>query len=390
VAGADGGTFSQYSVIATGYPSPDGTTPNLDGAITIDGKTHADTVTFDGPVFNAGGFTFGPTAPVTNMTGTLDEYDDPPTSYCTSEQAENVTTGNLDLDGAWTCRNAASFPVPDPVPTLIAPTAAAPAEVVQGSCTILFPGLYTSTTKPTFGKNNRYYFASGVYHFADVGEIYLAGEIFGGQPGAEESQQMTTATPCSNDAAANALRPGSATGSGVQLVLAGSSRLRVEDHLKDKIELFSRVPAVPADEGTPGVAVYAPRFDGATYSRWNSTNVLAMDGNKSTMIIHGLFYAPNGWINKTYALQNPGNAPTFAGGVVAQRFNLFFDNQSDSGATVSVAKTDAPAPPTPRTVVVTATAHGTLPSEAPTVIRAVVLLGTSSSIPPTVLSWRKV
>jgi hypothetical protein len=386
-----GGTFSQYALVVTGYPNPNGTAPSMADGILVDGKTHADTVKFEGPVFNAGGFTFGTNSPVVNMTSTLDEYNDAPNTYCTVEKSENIATGNLDVDGAWTCRNAASFPVPDPLPTLIAPTASAPTKVVSGGCTIFFPGRYSSTTKPTFDKNNRYYFASGVYHFNSVGEILLAGEIFGGQPGAGESQQMTTATPCSNDAAANAIVPGSASGSGVQFILSGSSRLRLDDHQKDKIELFSRVPAVPANEGTPGVTVYAPRTSGATYNRWNSTSpVLRMDGNKTTAIIHGLWYTPNGRVDRAYALPNPGNAPTFAGGVVAQKFNLFFDNQSDSGATAAVAKVTPPAPPTPRTIVVTATAQGTLPGEAPTVIRAVVQMGATGATPPTVLSWRKV
>ncbi len=385
--GGGGGTFSQYALVVTGYPNPDGTLPNLDAAFDLDGKTHADTVKLAGPVFNAGGFKFGSTSPVLNITTNLQEYNDPPKSYCTTEQGENTTTGNIDVDGLWSCHLAAALPVPDPLPTLKVPTANAPTKVVQGSCTIFFPGKYT--VAPTFDKNNKYYFASGVYYFANVGQITLAGEIFGGQPGAGESQQMTTATPCSNDAGANALVPGSATGSGIQFALGGSSKLRIDDHSKDKIELFSRVPAVPANEGTAGVTVYAPRTDGTNYVKWNADKVLAMDGNKTTMIIHGLFYAPSGWINKAYALQNPGNAPTFAGAVVAQRFTLYFDNQSSSGATAAVAQTIPPAPATTRTVVVTATADPLVAGEAPTVINAVVQLGTGAGTPATVLSWRK-
>jgi hypothetical protein len=386
--GGGGGTFSQYSLVVTGYPNPNGSLPSMDSGINVDGKTHADTVKFTGPVFDAGGFTFGSNTPVINITNDLHQYNDVPKTYCAINQGANITTGDLDVDGTWSCDLAATFPVPDPVPTLKVPTTSAPNKVVQGSCTIFFPGTYT--TAPTFDKNDKYYFASGVYYFANAGQIYLAGEIFGGQPGPGESQQMTTATPCSNDAAVNALVPGAATGSGVQLVLGGSSKLRVDDHQKDKIELFSRVPAVPANEGTAGVTVYAPRTNGTNYVKWDSDKVLAMDGNKTTMIIHGLFYAPTGFVNKAYALQNPGNAATFAGGLVAQRLTLFFDNQSSSGATASVARIIPSAPPTPRTVVVTATADPVDPGEAPTVIKAVVQLGTGAGTPATVLSWRTV
>jgi hypothetical protein len=383
--GGGGGSYSTYSLIVTGYNNPDGTAPNLDGAINLDGKTHADSVQFTGPVFNAGGFTFGGSSPVMKITSNLDEYNDPPKAYCTNAQAANLTTGNLSVSGLWTCRLASTYPVPDPLPTLVVPAAAAPAAVNSGGCTILFPGKYTSA--PTFDKNSQYYFASGVYYFANVGEIGLAGEIFGGQPGPTETQQMTTATPCSNDAAANALVPGSATGSGVELVLGGSSKLRVQDHMKNKIELFQRTPAVPASEGTAGISVYAPRTSGTNYVAWNADNVLAMDGNKTTMIMHGLFYAPDGYVNKAYALQNPGNAATFSGGMVVQRLVLYFDNQSSSGATASAASIIPPSPASVRTVVVTATATGA--GEAPVTETAVIVLGTTSVTPPTVQSWRK-
>ncbi|MEX2267137.1 MAG: hypothetical protein WEA75_00475 [Acidimicrobiia bacterium] len=383
--GTPGGGLATHSLVVTGYNNPNGTPADRDHSFRTEGNTLADSVSIGGPVFNAGAFEFNDDEPVVQIVGNLDQYNDSPGQYCSASKSNAASTGNPTVTGAWTCRVAASFPVPDPVPTLIVPTADAPAKIVQGECTIFFPGKYTAT--PTFDKNNKYYFASGVYYFPNLGNIHLAGELFGGKPGPTETQALTTATPCATDATANSLIPGSATGSGVEFVLGGSSKLEIDDHMKNKIELFARVPAIPASEGTPGVSIYAPRTSGPNYVAWNSDKVLHMDGNKSTMVVHGLLYTPNGNIDGIYALQNPGNAPVFMDGIVAQRITINFDNQSPVTSALTTINPGTPA--TPRTIVITATADPLDPGEAPTVIKAVVQLGTGAGTPATVLSWRK-
>ena len=383
--GGPGGSLLQYALVVTGYNNPNGSAPNLDDAIKLTGSTHANISYLKGPVFNAGGFSLSATAASLQITSDLHQYNDPPKLYCTASKAAAATVGPV-VSGTWTCELAATFPVPDPTPTLIVPSATAHAPVVQGTCTILFPGRYTSA--PVFTRNQKFYLASGVYYFHNVGVIDLRGEIFGGQAPAGETKQVN-ATPCATDATANSLVPGSASGSGVELVLGGTSKLTVDDHPSAKIEMFSRVPAIPASEGTPGVSVYAPRVSGGNWSAWNTDKVLSMAGNKASMTFHGAFYAPDAPIDPAHAILNPNDYPLFAGGVVAQKINIAFDN---AGGLLTSTLSGIVVPPvgTPRTVVVTATADPIAAGEAPTVVKAVVQLDTSAGTPATVLSWRKV
>jgi hypothetical protein len=269
---------------------------------------------------------------------------------------------------------------------VIVPTTAAPAPTVVGTCTILYPGRYTAA--PTFNKDRRYYLASGVYYFHNANSIDFKGQIFGGQPGPNESQQFTDITPCATDEVANTHRPGSATGFGVNLILGGSSQLTIEDEKKSKVEIFSRVPANPTAEGTAGVSVHAPRTAGTNYLAWNSGRAFDIKGKDPQIVMHGLVYTPTSRFDEQFVVANTSASlsPIFRGGLVVQWIKLKFKQDATNLTFAGLYS----AAPLPRTVVITATARGTQPGEAPTVVRAVVEVPTSPSSPPTVHSWRKV
>ena len=384
--GGGGGGASDYSVVVTGYPGPTGSSPNLTDAITTKNSSQKGDLHFVGPAFNAGGFSYsGGYDPRLVFDHDLHEYDST-TPWCTNAKAAAVSSDNPHVNGTWTCEQPGTYPVPDPLPTLKVPTATRPAPYTSGGCTILFPGKYTS--RPTFSSSGKYYFASGVYYFHNVGTITLNGQVFGGAPGSE-SQLFTGITPCANDAAANARVPGSATGSGVEFVLGGNSRITLGNSTSNKVELFSRAPANPDAEGTPGVSIYAPRTAGSGYSAWNTTSALDLPRAKPQIVIHGLVYTPNSPLT-VLIVTNPSaaNAAMFQGGLVVQVLAIK-STGSNPFTNLGFASVALPDPPTPRTVVVTATADATNPGEPPTVVKAVVLLPVSPSTPPTVLSWRK-
>ena len=341
------------------------------------------TITFGGgPVFNAGGFSFASVSDKVAFTGDLHEYDT--SSYCTNAKAAAIKP---QVGGTWMCENSATYPVPDPKPTVIVPTATAHAPVTVGSCTILFPGKYTSANKPSFSGSGHYYFASGVYYFQSLGDFPMNGDIFGGQPQPPDTQDFTVINPCATDATANAQVPGSATGYGVEWVVGGNTKIDPTTSASSKIELFARQPAVPANEGTAGISIYAPPAAGTNYIASTPPDVLAFGGNPGQFVVHGLAYTPNANL-KIWSMTNAGagNAPTFGGGLVTGALEVAMNGSS---TTFTFASLPSGTPATARTVVVTATAAGLVAGEAATTEKAVITLGTTSATPPTVLSWRK-
>jgi hypothetical protein len=340
----------------------------------------------NGDVFNAGNFSLANYPPGVKFTGNVHQYNDAPDTYCSGDKTTAASTGWPQVLGTWSCDLKGGYPVPDPNPTLIVPAATAHAPIVQGSCTILFPGRYTSAF--AFDKAKRYYLASGVYYLDGVGDMKWKGEVFGGQPGPNESQSVTSATPCSDDATANALVPGSATGYGVEIVLGDNSKFHITNDSENTMEFFSRVPGVPTSEGTAGISVYAPAASGSNWTRWKTDKVLDMDGPDVTAVVfHGLWYAPRGPAKDAYALANAaaGGTSLFSGGAVFQTMELDFKAAS-VGAVVAGAPPTTPA--TTRTTVVTATA--TASGETPVTVQAVVQLPATTGGAPTILSWRKV
>lgn len=385
VGGTGGGAAGVYALVVTGYNAPNGSTPDFNKLVELDGKDKdgSDSVRVTGGhVFNAGEFSFKNDSPQVIFNKNLDQYNGA-SPYCDIDKAAAASSGQPQVDGTWTCRSPATFPVPDPNPTLIVPTATAPAAITTGDCTVLFPGKYTSD--PTFNKDKQYYFASGVYYFANTGEVKIQGDVFGGQPGPGMSQALNS-TPCSNDAAANALRPGTASGYGVQFVLGGNAKMTVPDEKKARVELFARVPANPALEGTPGVTIYAPRFAGTNYTAWTSDRAVDIKGKDPQLIIHGLTYMPTSKFDEQYHLGNEdaNNISMFDGGVVLQRIKLKFKKDAANLTFARIPETAA----TIRKTVVTAVATDPT-GGAPTTVQAVVQLPATAGGAPTILSWRK-
>ena len=182
------------------------------------------------------------------------------------------------------------------------------------------------------------------------------------------------------------MRPGTATGFGVQFVVGGNAKLSIPDEKNAKVELFARVPLVPALEGTAGVTVYAPRTAGTNYAAWNSDRAVDIKGKDPQLIIHGLVYMPTSKYDEQYTLGNEdaNAASIFDGGLVVQRLKIKFKHDATNLTFARIPETAA----TTRTTVVTATA--TDPSGgAPITVQAVVQLGTGSGTPATILSWRK-
>jgi hypothetical protein len=384
--GGGGNSLSPSPLVITGYPGPTGAAADLANGIRTVGAAAGVVLSVSGgPAFNAGNFTLANNGPKI-VFDELHQYD-APTAYCTSSKLAATTTANPTVSGAWTCEQPGSYAIPDVAPTLKVPPALAPAPVTAGACTILFPGKYTSA--PTFSSTEQYYLASGVYYFEDAGNITFRGQIFGGQPAPGETQ-LFTSTPCANDTSANALVPNSAGGAGVEIVLGGSSQISVTNTSGEEMEFFTRTPSTTqqALEGTPGVSLYAPRTAGAGYLAWSGSIAYDTTGNKSRVVWHGLVYAPNSPVG-VWAWPRAADAQGafFSGGLVCQQLTVKANVDSTLAA---FARVTPPNPATPRRVVVTATADALTPGDAPTVIKAVVQLGTSAGAPVTVLSWRKV
>lgn len=337
------------------------------------------TATFQGPAFIGGGMSFAGGSDAFVFSGTLDQYD----PYCSSDKPGSP--GKPTVTGTWTCRNSGSYAVPDPNPTLKVPTAAAPAPVTQGSCTIFFPGKYTSA--PSFSTSSNY-MASGVYYFENTSKVQFEGQVFGGEPAAFETKRFTGNTPCSTDAAAKVLAPTAAiNGKGVQLVFGGSAWFEPKSNSSTQIELYAREPGIPANEGTPYVSMYAPPSSGPNYIA-SSTNAFNSGGSAYQLVVHGLVYMPNSF-PKIWGVNNwaAGGAAVFDGGLVLAAINVAI-NATMTTQTFAKLPTNPPVSSTDRTVVVTSTAATGGGGETTQTVKAVVLFPANGSA-PTVLSWRK-
>jgi len=381
LSGSTGGGASSWPttwpLIMTGY---NGLTSNTTFKTTGSTGNAATFTVSGGPVFDAGGMAFAGGSDNVVFANDMHEYD----PYCTTEKGA-ATPGKPTVSGTWTCENSSTYAVPDPVPTLIVPTTTAHAPVTVGSCTIYFPGKYTSANEPAFTGSGHYYFASGVYYFENVQSMNMNGDIFGGQPGPTDTQKFTVVNPCATDATANAQVPGSATGYGVEFVLGGDSYIDPTTNASSKIELFARQPAVPANEGTAGISFYAPRVSGTNYIANTRAATISLGGNPNQLMFHGLVYVPNSDL-KIWSTANAGagNSPMFLGGLVTGALEVAINASS---VTSTFATIPASTPASARTVLISTTATGA--GDAPTTTTAVVTIGISSSTPPTITSWRK-
>ena len=266
--------------------------------------------------------------------------------------------------------------LPDPditLPTALPPTrGSAPAKVV-GDCALFLPGKYTAIDTAAY---TNVYFASGVYYFEDVDiEIGNGRTLFGGRKVAGQAS-YSTGTQCLSDADVPA--PATVDGTGVKIILGGSSRLWSD---AGKVELYSRLASASgqAAEGTQGVTLMtvtpdavaaAPSVgwkrscqttpvsgvcssdDSAFVIGAGATNAgESCDGNvgggqQTSFVVHGLLYAPDACVR----LRSQSTEVQLLGGVVAGRLHI--------GASANIAgfSIRVPANTGPRTMRIVASA----------------------------------
>jgi hypothetical protein len=281
----------------------------------------------------------------------------------------------------YTCTSAS---YPDPKPNLPATVPGlAPLPKITGSCTTFFPGMYVAALP----LNQKNYFVSGVYLFSNI-VIDVGGgtEIIGGRQGATEPK-ITSAIPCSNDSAA-AVTP---TGTGVEWILGGTSRMHVDNQPGTTVELFRRAGGVVATEGTQGISFRSVRLgSGLTVpavwlphvSTLTATSLILDEdsGNNPAFSVHGLTYVPNAKLNLNNV--SNGSQAVVRGGIVAARIMLQ-SSASGGGLGISIETGEDP-----REVVLTATAKGVNSTDKDITATAVVNISNDDPRQATVTSWR--
>jgi hypothetical protein len=299
----------------------------------------------DGPVYVNGGVSF--VSPIVV----------PSPSY------QHSSTCPLNPTGPWRCTNA---PVPDPSPALPPFNLRSGSEHTVGQCSIFLPGKYTSIS---LGPHN--YFASGVYYFENT-DITLNGDLFGGQPGPAETTVIAP-SPCATDQQA-----GVDDGTGVELILGGTSTIYVDSH--GDMELYRRSPGTRL-EGAPGVSIRTVPAGAAPYLQstfpGNDVDVLAMAfGSSAQLAVHGMVYVPTGTVD----LFASTSVADLLGGLECSALKIGQSASGSSGRVIS-----AQAGPQPRYVVITATAQ--VPAEPGVTSTAVVAIGNDPARTVTIHSW---
>lgn len=308
---------------------------------------------------------------------------------------------DVTLTGSGVCSHPPSAPVVA-VPTVVVPpgpTPLAPASVPFGSkCTILYPGRYTSANAPGFIPSRDYYLASGTYYFENTGEITLKGSIFGGAPGLDTKQILST-SPCATDADAARAAPSydaTRVGSGVTILLGGSAVLAAANN--SEVEFYSRVPntAVGSTDfgATPGVAIWARATAQANYVAVRSgATAFTTQDSTATMVLHGLTYLPDS-IGDIVQPVNPDTdaaapAALFMGGLVAKALFIGINGagKTDVAAPIGGVVFKSTTTNSTRTTLVCANAASTT-GASPTLIEAAVRLDPTTT--PVIQSWRRV
>ena len=384
-SGSGSALLGTYSAIALG---PSGITV---GGSVQDGD--ALTVKFQGDVYSGG--TIAP------LTGTANRVVIQGNAALKGTPCSFNSTTDPQVTGTCTA-NAAVPTVAATSPKVVIPAATAPAAVTSGTCTIYYPGTYT--TAPTFTAGQGYYLASGTYYFNGTGDISVnGGWIQGGAPGTTTptmSTGFTSRCPTSyaNDTNAKTLRSAyNYTGTGVTIILGGNAVLRYQDNADIKAELFPRVPTTGSpDTGaneTPGVTIWGQGTThgttGATgtYTKMTQSNAYYSNGKTADVVTHGLLWLPDSVV-QTSPLPNTdaGGSGQLKGGVVAYQLLLWCDNIT-GGVTSTVAGTVATVA-APRTMTITSTA--TQSGSATTTVKVVATYPTTANGYPTIVSWRKV
>lgn len=301
---------------------------------------------------------------------------------------------NVTITSPGKCTKVASAPSITQ-PTVVIPTALAPAQVSIGKCNILYPGKYTSD--PAFNPSRDYYLASGTYYFEGTGDVNLKGNIFGGAPGAE-TKQNTVVSPCATDADAATSNPSfdaSKAGSGVTIILGGNATIRGQNNTE--VEFYSRMPnAGSPDAGTSrGLGVWALTANPPTnYLAVTNSSPFMTQDKTATIVVHGVTYLPKSLVNIREPI-NPDapGAALFMGGLDALGLTVDMQGNGRSSEVAemagSVQTTTQAATDTPRTTLICSTASPNPPGGSPTLIEAATLPD-SPDATQLIQAWRQV
>jgi hypothetical protein len=190
-------------------------------------------------------------------------------------------------------------------------------DLVPG-CRVFFPGAYSAPPAVQSGDN---YFVSGEYYFEfdDTLEFRQA-DVQGGQPDpySDDVQQIADLAPSCANVLDNPTVESLETGWGATFILAGRSRISVDQGAR--VEIFSRVQA-----GGKTVSIQAVETAGAGY---NASTLTVADGpilwmhpgNTNDLVLHGMIRVPQAQV----AFGNVTNtvAAQASGGLVAASLDL--------------------------------------------------------------------
>lgn len=289
-------------------------------------------------------------------------------SDCTAYTLTGLTVGQPDLSS---CSTA---PAPDVPHTL--PVATANHDPVTTSLCgannwrIWHPGTYTAASPPDFGPY--IYMESGVYYLENVNLTFTSGSVVGGAAPSGETSVLNGGCSTINDTTAGAASR--ATGSGVTIILGGTSTLRVTGGSTFKFELYTRSPATP--DGTAGISIATVPASGTSYTPWSGAApafTSSPTGVGGRVAVHGLVYARNAPVALTTHITSP-----LLGGVVASTLTITPGAYGQKAVEASGR----------RTLLLTSIAAPAAAGEIASVQSAVVKIANDPTRTASVRSWR--
>lgn len=281
--------------------------------------------------------------------------------------------------GASTClRGAVGFPL-----SVVGPPA------VVAACQLFLPGTYRSAPQLVAGKIN--YFASGVYHFENIGAWTVANTaiVAGSQVTAPDN-----AAECTKAAPTAALAPtateaglAAVSGFGATFVFSGTSYMDMGAN--SEFTIHPRLAATGTPAWTERLSVVALKDAVGQPSGWSSFTsgrtddvVKPQPGNTPVIVINGVYYTPRASL--TVGATNTVRTE-YLGGLVVDRLTIA-ESASAIRLTISIGFL-----PGDRIVRLTSRAVrlATEPTGAkPITSVAVATVSKSAGFPVTISSWR--
>jgi Tfp pilus assembly protein PilX len=337
----------------------------------------------DGPVFLSG---------KTDLKQALTIHGGDIDNLCNSAVQPAAADLKFDIGYSWTPCQSTRPPVDHvlpPEPCAASPSTCSPSvtgyDVLGSSCRIFLPGTYTSAPVLLSGGLN--YFASGLYHFANVGPITVKQSAAVG--GAQVSPPATTPSCTRADPTVatitTPLLPNNVSsrisGYGATFVFSGDSYFDMDTG--GSLEIFPRLPATgTTPTWTPRLSVVA--LDTNTGNSGWPTSSRAGDilqpksGSTPAETVNGLYYTPGASLTVS-ATQDA--VARFLDGLVVNSLTI-----AESASAISLQVSIRRVASTRRVrIVSTAAAAG---GEKAVTSVAIVDVSTATGTPVTVLSWR--